>query len=86
MITPGEEVFTCDHAVEGASEMEISISVQECWDGVNLDSPDHKSHVAFRLGEAEDAPCPATHSEKIAPLGLLFQVVQHSDSYVAILL
>ncbi len=67
MITPGEEVFSVD-AVEGASEMEISISFQECWDGVNLDSPDHKSHVAFRQGEADDAPCPATHPVRLPRL------------------
>mmetsp|Transcript_12092 Transcript_12092/g.17383 ORF Transcript_12092/g.17383 Transcript_12092/m.17383 type:complete len:207 (+) Transcript_12092:92-712(+) len=67
MITPGEEVFS-DHAVSGESEMEISISFQECWDGVNLDSPDHKSHVAFRQGEAEDAPCPGTHPVRLPRL------------------
>ena len=29
----------------------------QCWDGVNLDSPDHKSHMAYPSGGA----CPATH-------------------------
>ncbi len=67
MITPGEEVFS-DETVSGESEMEISISFQECWDGVNLDSTDHKSHVAFRLGEADDAPCPATHPVRLPRL------------------
>jgi hypothetical protein len=28
----------------------------QCWDGVNLDSPDHKSHMAYPSGG-----CPATH-------------------------
>jgi hypothetical protein len=36
-----------------------------CWDGKNLDSPDHKSHVAFPPGGARayinGAPCPASH-------------------------
>ena len=29
----------------------------QCWDGINLDSPDHKSHMAYTSGGA----CPATH-------------------------
>ena len=29
----------------------------QCWDGVNLDSPDHKSHMAYPSG----GKCPATH-------------------------
>jgi hypothetical protein len=28
----------------------------QCWDGVNLDSPDHKSHMAYANGG-----CPASH-------------------------
>lgn len=39
-----------------------------CWDGVNLDSPDHHSHVSWPTegGDFSDgAPCPATHPVKI---------------------
>ncbi|PBK62265.1 hypothetical protein ARMSODRAFT_964281 [Armillaria solidipes] len=36
-----------------------------CWDGVNVDSPDHKSHVAF-LSQLDNGDCPATH-----PVGLM---------------
>ncbi|KAB5550772.1 hypothetical protein GE09DRAFT_1059339 [Coniochaeta sp. 2T2.1] len=38
-----------------------------CWDGVNLDSPDHYSHVSWPTeGDYEDgAPCPSTHPVKI---------------------
>ncbi|KZP04108.1 hypothetical protein FIBSPDRAFT_915182 [Athelia psychrophila] len=35
-----------------------------CWDGVNLDSPDHTSHVAF-LSKLTNSDCPSTH-----PVGL----------------
>lgn len=34
----------------------MSVEFPQCWDGVNLDSPDHKSHMAY----ANDG-CPATH-------------------------
>lgn len=46
MITPGEEVFDTEGKMAGESEMELSISFQSCWDGINLDSTD-QSHVAF---------------------------------------
>ena len=38
-----------------------------CWDGVNLDSPDHKSHVAFPASGSFESggPCPASHPVKI---------------------
>jgi hypothetical protein len=38
-----------------------------CWDGKNLDSPDHKSHVAYpSSGSFESGgPCPASHPVKI---------------------
>ena len=67
MITPGEEVFDED-ITPGEGEMEISISYQSCWDGVNLDSPDHMSHVAFPEGEDENSPCPSSHPVRIPRL------------------
>jgi hypothetical protein len=38
-----------------------------CWDGVNLDSPDHYAHVAWPTdGDYDEgAPCPSTHPVKI---------------------
>jgi len=33
-----------------------NVSFPQCWDGVNLDSPDHKSHMAYPRGS-----CPASH-------------------------
>ena len=35
----------------------VSIRFPTCWDGTNLDSPDHQSHVAYPVGNG----CPATH-------------------------
>ncbi|KAF2655777.1 hypothetical protein K491DRAFT_598203 [Lophiostoma macrostomum CBS 122681] len=41
-----------------------------CWDGVNLDSPDHMSHVAYpSSGTFEtNGPCPSTHPVKVPQL------------------
>lgn len=44
-----------------------------CWDGVNLDSPNHKDHVAYPVaGPANfltrNGPCPASHPVRIPQL------------------
>jgi hypothetical protein len=36
----------------------MAITFPQCWDGVNLDSPDHKSHMAY---PRDGAGCPSTH-------------------------
>ena len=38
----------------------MSVAFPQCWDGVNLDSPDHKSHMAYGAGWP-DKGCPASH-------------------------
>jgi len=49
--------------VAGYTVMRMSITFPQCWDGVNLDSPDHKSHMAsavYTTGN-QQGYCPATH-------------------------
>lgn len=36
--------------------LELSLGFPQCWDGKNLDSPDHKSHMAYANGG-----CPPSH-------------------------
>ncbi|KAI8628951.1 hypothetical protein F5Y19DRAFT_485315 [Xylariaceae sp. FL1651] len=45
----------------------VSVHFPSCWDGKNLDSIDHKSHVAYpSSGTFESGgPCPSTHPVKI---------------------
>lgn len=38
-----------------------SINFPFCWDGVNLDSPDHKSHMSWHVWNGTRSVCPATH-------------------------
>jgi hypothetical protein len=42
-------------------------AILSCWDGKNLDSPDHKSHVAYpESGTFETGgTCPKSHPVKI---------------------
>ncbi|KEY72119.1 hypothetical protein S7711_00131 [Stachybotrys chartarum IBT 7711] len=41
-----------------------------CWDGVNLDSPDHMSHMYNTVGDAFNnaGPCPASHPVRVPQL------------------
>lgn len=39
------------------SRLELLLNFPDCWDGVNLDSADHKSHMAYSAGGA----CPTSH-------------------------
>jgi Domain of unknown function (DUF1996) len=37
-------------------QLDMVVTFPQCWDGVNLDSPDHKSHMAYPRGG-----CPSSH-------------------------
>ena len=48
--------------------MTMHIDFPQCWDGKNLDSPDHKSHMAQRVyisNTSIEMRCPATHPFRI---------------------
>ncbi len=42
------------------SLVQMSVEFPQCWDGKNLDSPDHQSHMAYGLGWP-NLGCPSTH-------------------------
>jgi Domain of unknown function (DUF1996) len=48
-----------DHPISCSAGQKIVLHVffPNCWDGVNLDSPDHRSHMAY----SERGVCPASH-------------------------
>lgn len=47
-------------ACPAGQELHILLNFPNCWDGKNLDSPDHRSHVAHAAYQA-DKKCPASH-------------------------
>lgn len=57
--------------------MRAQVFFPSCWDGQNLDSEDHKSHMAYPIGAYNDGSCPDTHPvhlislfyELFAPVG-----------------
>jgi hypothetical protein len=56
----------------------ISLSFPNCWDGKNLDSPDHRSHMAHSGG----GKCPASHPVALPEISLnmWYPVTQGQDT------
>ncbi len=56
--------------------LELTIAFPDCWDGKNLDSKDHKSHMAYsnqaRQGSNQRV-CPSTHPREVPMLSLQFR-------------
>ncbi|MFI5893599.1 DUF1996 domain-containing protein [Actinoplanes sp. NPDC051513] len=52
-VNPSTNFVTCP----AGSMLESYLDFPHCWDGVHLDSADHKSHMAYPVNNA----CPATH-------------------------
>jgi hypothetical protein len=49
----------------------VDIAGPDCWDGKNLDSPDHRSHVAYMVDSHMGYPmCPTTHPYLIPQFNL----------------
>lgn len=46
-------------------ELELRVFFPQCWNGENLDSPDHKSHMAYANGS-----CPPTHPIPLPEISL----------------
>lgn len=45
----------------------------QCWDGVNLDSADHKSHMAYPIDNFNGGSCPSSHPVHV--VGLFYEMV-----------
>lgn len=62
---------------------ELTTTNNSCWDGTNLDSPDHKSHVAYSgTGASGGGACPSTHPVKLPQVmyELMWDVSQFDQS------
>ncbi|KAI9835060.1 MAG: hypothetical protein M1819_002612 [Sarea resinae] len=44
-----------------ADGLRAQLYFPSCWDGVNLDTPDHKSHMAYPIQIYNGGYCPSTH-------------------------
>ena len=52
----------------------LTIFFPQCWDGVNLDSPDHKSHMSYPLyrNPPQRSICPTTHPVMLPIISEIF--------------
>jgi Domain of unknown function (DUF1996) len=49
------------------SYLDLHVNFPDCWDGARLDSPDHRSHMAY----STDYVCPASHPVKVPLIRLV---------------
>jgi len=58
-----------------------TIPFPPCWDGKNLDSPNHKSHVAYPDGAYDrGAECPASHPVNIPQIVMEFGGIRRGST------
>ena len=62
---PEAEVAACPD--DPRHSLRLHVDFPECWDGVHLDSEDHRAHVAY----ADEGECPPTHPVPIPSLRLV---------------
>jgi uncharacterized protein DUF1996 len=66
-VPPSSAVPTCP-TMRG-SGLRLHVSFPSCWDGTNLDSADHKSHMAY----PERGACPADHPVAVPAISLIYR-------------
>ncbi|MEV6371583.1 DUF1996 domain-containing protein [Micromonospora musae] len=68
-VPPSKDFVNCP----AGTMLESYLDFPQCWNGRDLDSPDHKSHMAYPVNQA----CPATHP---VPVPKLRQVLRYPVS------
>jgi hypothetical protein len=62
--------------------LRAQIYFPSCWDGVNLDSPDHRSHMSYPAsGSHDNGPCPSSHPVQM--ISLFFEVLYDTNSFAS---
>jgi hypothetical protein len=60
--------------------MRSEVYFPSCWDGKNLDSPDHKSHVAYpAIGDYNGGVCPQSHP--VALLSIFYEFFFETSAF-----
>jgi len=61
-------------------KLRAEVYFPSCWDGVNIDSANHKSHVAYpAVGNFDGGVCPSTHP--VAILSIFYEFFFDTSSY-----
>ncbi|KAH8082838.1 WSC-domain-containing protein [Cristinia sonorae] len=59
--------------------MRAQVFFPQCWDGKNLDSPDHKSHMAYPIQNYNGGKCPSTHPVHI--ISIFYEMFVSVDQF-----
>ncbi|TBU27996.1 WSC-domain-containing protein [Dichomitus squalens] len=59
--------------------MRAQVFFPSCWDGVNLDSADHKSHLAYPIQNYNSGDCPDSHPVHL--VSLFYEMLVSVDQY-----
>mmetsp|Transcript_33631 Transcript_33631/g.81504 ORF Transcript_33631/g.81504 Transcript_33631/m.81504 type:complete len:408 (-) Transcript_33631:78-1301(-) len=62
-------------------ELEVGMNFPTCWDGVNIDSSDHQSHVAYTLDGDVEGACPSTHPVRLPQIIFVFRIMPYSGGW-----
>jgi hypothetical protein len=58
----------------------VVLDFPQCWDGINLDSADHRSHLAY-INAGPQRSCPSTHPVRIPEFTLGFWFTHDGNSH-----
>ena len=63
------------------AQLHVAAAAPECWDGINLDSPDHRSHMSYAIGEDKGfgRQCPSTHPYLIPTMTYQFHYTVNAN-------
>ncbi|RKN06128.1 DUF1996 domain-containing protein [Streptomyces radicis] len=70
-VNPSQDFVNCP----SGTALESYLDFPQCWDGVNLDSPDHKSHMAYPVA----GQCPSTHPVAVPKLRQVLRYPVNGD-------
>jgi hypothetical protein len=59
--------------------LRAQIYFPSCWDGVNGDSSDHKSHMSYPIGQNDNGACPSSHPVHL--ISIFFEVIYSIDKF-----
>ena len=78
-VMPSSTVPTCPDARR--SSLRLHVTFPSCWDGKNLDSANHQSHVAYPMA----GRCPARYAHALPQISLIFRyaVTGSPDAFLA---
>lgn len=76
--TPGWDPYQPD------TQLMVALGGPNCWDGVNLDKPDHRSHMSHKIADASNnwvSGCPPTHPVELPGflMSVAYQVMPGDD-------